>query len=271
MGKRKPPLSSEPVKRKRSEEHRGLRKKSSTGRVRDVSVVEISDSDVSSSVQTSKAQLSDQYKLCEFPPGGRGSVSVSFMDYKTLERDTYLNDIIIDFYLTYLLHTVLSPEEREHVHVFSAMFYKSLTLARANEEQGLSSFSQKMHSRVKRWTKNVNIFDKKLVIVPICQQSHWYLIIIIKPGQIIFDAESRQNGEPLFLVLDSLESLSGKKSVKNLRLYVKQEWLAKNPGQPEVSFSKKKMKTVRPRKPEQENFTDCGIFLLHYVEKIFNK
>lgn len=268
MDKRKTPLSSGPVRRSRREKDGGLRKKTSTGRVRDVSVVEISDSDVSSSVQTSKVQLSDQYKLCEFPPGARDSISVCVMDYKTLERDTYLNDIIIDFYVNYLLHTVLSPEERKRVHVFSSMFYKSLISARANEEQGFSS-SQNMHSRVKRWTKHVNIFNKDIVIVPICQQSHWYLIIIVKPGQI--DAESRQNGEPLFLVLDSLESLGGKKSVKNLRLYIKREWLAKNPGRPEVSFSKKKMRTVRPRKPEQENFTDCGIFLLHYVEKIFNK
>ena len=29
------------------------------------------------------------------------------------------------------------------------------------------------------------------------------------------------------------------------------------------------MRTLRPVKPEQLNRSDCGIYLLHYVEKIF--
>ena len=39
----------------------------------------------------------------------------------------------------------------------------------------------------------------------------------------------------------------------------------------EVEFSSKSMKVVRPVKPEQPNFSDCGIFLLQYVEKIFTR
>ena len=269
-------------KRKRREEDGGSRKKSSTGSVSN-DIIEVGDSDEEESpplpstsrrTTRSSAQLSDQFKLCEFPPGAQDSVSVCVADYKSLEHDTFLNDIIIDFYLTYLLHKVLPPEERTLVHMFSTMFYKRLTSShksKAKEEQGLSS-AQKKHSRVKTWTKNVNIFDKQFVIIPICEHSHWYLVIIIKPGQIVFDAESRQkgDGEPLFLVLDSL---GGGKSgaVENIRHYLEEEWQAKNPGLPEVSFSKKEMKTVRPKKPEQENFSDCGIFLLHYVEKIFMK
>ena len=37
----------------------------------------------------------------------------------------------------------------------------------------------------------------------------------------------------------------------------------------EVDFSKKSMRTLWPVKPEQHNYSDCGIYLLHYVEKIF--
>ena len=33
--------------------------------------------------------------------------------------------------------------------------------------------AEKRHARVKRWTKNVNIFDKDFVIVPINESSHW--------------------------------------------------------------------------------------------------
>jgi hypothetical protein len=31
------------------------------------------------------------------------------------------------------------------------------------------------------------------------------------------------------------------------------------------------MRLVKPKKPLQDNFTDCGVYLLHYVEKIFSK
>ena len=38
----------------------------------------------------------------------------------------------------------------------------------------------------------------------------------------------------------------------------------------EVDFSKRSMRTLWPVKPEQPNYSDCGIYLLHYVEKIFS-
>ena len=38
----------------------------------------------------------------------------------------------------------------------------------------------------------------------------------------------------------------------------------------EVDFSKRSMRTLWPTKPEQPNYSDCGIYLLHYVEKIFS-
>ena len=38
----------------------------------------------------------------------------------------------------------------------------------------------------------------------------------------------------------------------------------------EVDFSKNSMRTLRPVKPEQHNYSDCGIYLLHYIEKIFD-
>ena len=45
----------------------------------------------------SENKLQDEDELCEFPLGKNPSVTVTFRDYKTLELDTFLNDIIIDF------------------------------------------------------------------------------------------------------------------------------------------------------------------------------
>merc|ERR1719300_1886758 len=118
---------------------------------------------------------------------------------------------------------------------------------------------------------NVDLFKKDILVFPICEHSHWYLVIAIKPGMVQHAEGSEErttHGEPLFLVLDSL---GGNKSaaVTNIRKYLKVEWSQKMNEFDEVDFSSEQMKTVRPKKPEQENFSDCGIFLLHYVEKIF--
>lgn len=42
--------------------------------------------------------------------------------------------------------------------------------------------SQRRHSRVEKWTKNVNLFEKDFVIIPINEQQHWFLAIICFPG-----------------------------------------------------------------------------------------
>ena len=135
--------------------------------------------------------LTDHSKLCEFPVGSKDSVSVCMVDYKTLQDDTFLNDIIIDFYLTYLFHKFLNKEDRPTVHFFSTMFYKRLnstpkkasTVVSYEKDSSLKP-AQKRHLRVKGWTKNVNLFEKNMVIIPICEHSHWYLVIAIRPGLI---------------------------------------------------------------------------------------
>ena len=42
--------------------------------------------------------------------------------------------------------------------------------------------SQRRHSRVKKWTKDVNIFDKDFIIIPINKNQHWYIAIICYPS-----------------------------------------------------------------------------------------
>ena len=62
-------------------------------------------------------------------------------------------------------------------------------------------------------------------------------------------------------------------AVTNIRQYLKQEWkLKKCVGEEaadKFAFTSSEMRTLRPKKPEQENGSDCGIYLLHYVEMIF--
>ena len=55
-------------------------------------------------------------------------MAVTFKDYKTLEHDTWLNDIIIDFFLAWLYRKVLQEMDRARVHMFTTMFYRYVLL-----------------------------------------------------------------------------------------------------------------------------------------------
>ena len=182
-------LSPMRSKRKRQDDE-GSRKRSA-GESENVSedIIEVGDSDEEESPEKlshrrttrSSDVLSDTFKMCMYPENAKDSVLVCVSDYKSLEHDTYLNDIIIDFYLTYLYHK-LTLEEQKKVHIFSTMFYKRLTSnlsSKGKEDANLSS-AEKKHARVKGWTKNVDIFEKDFIFVPICESSHWYLLVVIR-------------------------------------------------------------------------------------------
>ena len=209
-------------------------------------IIQLEDSDELSEDQeetkktegNSTGNISDYFKLFEFPlkskednVAAKYSVTVCLVDLKTLEYETFLNDIVIDFYLTYLQHEMLPHDDRGGVHIFSTMFYLRLTSdtkpkkkgqIQDNSEQKLTA-AERRHFKVKGWTKNVNIFDKDLIIIPICEHSHWFLIVVVKPGLVSTLGNINNNGEPLILVLDSM---GGNKStaVRYIREYLSEEW-----------------------------------------------
>ena len=73
-------------------------------------------------------RIQEKDLLCVFPPGESPSVAVTFKDYKTLEHDTWINDIIIDFFLAWLYRKGLHEVDRARVHMFTTMFYRYVLL-----------------------------------------------------------------------------------------------------------------------------------------------
>ncbi|KAM7066825.1 sentrin-specific protease 7 isoform 2-T5 [Acridotheres tristis] len=69
---------------------------------------------------------------------------------------------------------------------------------------------------------------------------------------------------PCILILDSLKACSVQKTVQVLREYLEVEWEAKRKTHRE--FSKSTMIDLCPRVPKQDNSSDCGVYLLQYVE-----
>ncbi|TNN54693.1 Sentrin-specific protease 7 [Liparis tanakae] len=132
-----------------------------------------------------------QMWLIQFPPPPlKGGITVTMEDLRCLDTGHFLNDVIIDFYLKYLLLNAPAAVA-ERTHVFSSFFYKQLT-RRDNASEGGASDSraapqesgqrQRRHHRVKTWTRHVDIFKKDFLFVPVNQEAHWYLVVICFPG-----------------------------------------------------------------------------------------
>ncbi|CDQ79932.1 unnamed protein product [Oncorhynchus mykiss] len=122
--------------------------------------------------------------LIQFPPPpSKGGIAVTTEDLECLDNGQFLNDVIIDFYLKYLLLERVPQDVADRAHVFSSFFYRQLTRRdNASEDSTSVSAQRRRHQRVKTWTRHVDIFQKDFLFVPVNQEAHWYLVLICFPG-----------------------------------------------------------------------------------------
>ncbi|XP_039674181.1 sentrin-specific protease 7 isoform X2 [Perca fluviatilis] len=284
-------------------------------------------------------------RLVQFPPPPlKGGITVTMEDLQCLDSGHFLNDVIIDFYLKYLLQNA-SAAVAERTHVFSSFFYKQLT-RRDNASEGVTSDScqrQRRHQRVKTWTRHVDIFNKDFLFVPVNQEAHWYLVVICFPGldkpkseawsgansqtgkshggtgelqeeevaqgskspndntetpstpptlnhSDSVDTETEKPQEestkdptpgpvnctertfqkktvskrPCILIMDSLKLSLHERVFKLLREYLQSEWEVRRGSSRD--FSPDQMQSSHCQVPLQDNSSDCGLYLLQYVE-----
>ncbi|XP_010117175.1 PREDICTED: sentrin-specific protease 7-like, partial [Chlamydotis macqueenii] len=71
------------------------------------------------------------------PPPAKGGLGVTREDLECLEYGEFLNDVIIDFYLKYLLLEKATKHLADRTHIFSSFFYKCLTRTEKTSEGDL--------------------------------------------------------------------------------------------------------------------------------------
>ncbi|XP_074471250.1 sentrin-specific protease 6 isoform X2 [Sebastes fasciatus] len=118
------------------------------------------------------------------PPPAKGGMSVTNEDLHCLNDGEFLNDVIIDFYLKYLVLEKLKKEDAQRIHVFSSFFYKRLNQRERRNAPDTTNLpiQKRKHNRVKTWTRHVDLFQKDFIFVPINESAHWYLAVICFPG-----------------------------------------------------------------------------------------
>jgi Ulp1 family protease len=117
--------------------------------------------------------LQDNLIYCQLPSG---HIDVILKDYDCLKEKTWLNDTIIDFYLKWFQDEKMSEKYKQGTHIFSAQFYKALIVETSSQPQAQIPFL-----KLKNWTKHVNLFEKDFIVVPICENHHWFVAVICFP------------------------------------------------------------------------------------------
>ncbi|CAO2834487.1 unnamed protein product [Amaranthus hypochondriacus] len=209
----------------------------------------------------------DPFDQVIYPKGGVDSVSISKSDVDLLEPDIFVNDTIIDFYIKYLQNE-LPPSQRSRFHFFNTFFFCKLAEPSKNPScvfDGKAGFR-----RVRKWTRKVNIFEKDYIFIPVNYNLHWSLLVICHPGEVAAFSEENVDESvkvPCILHMDSIRgSHTGLKDL--VQSYLLEEWKEKQKETTEDIVSKfSNLRFLSLELPQQDNYTDCGLFLLHYVER----
>jgi len=247
-------------------------------------------------------------------PAAVDSIVVTRGDVDRLEPDEFLNDNLVDLYVKVLVadaaRSRLAAREGfdaarlgSEVHAFSSHFFTKL------QEEGLRAPDGKdrAYDRVERWTRGVDVFSKKFLVVPIVEHLHWSLAIVCHPGALVRvvrdriareeeEAEERARGEdddesdapridataepsgapppprPCIIFMDSLKMHSAPKVERFLRAFLELEWAKRKPDEPELKLKLKvDLPLVVPKVPMQTNSCDCGVYVLRYAEEFLSR
>ncbi|XP_062462573.1 sentrin-specific protease 2 isoform X1 [Pezoporus occidentalis] len=159
-------------------------------------------------------------------------------DIHTLSNLRWLNDEVINFYMTLLVERS-KKEGYPAVHAFSTFFYPKLISGG--------------YRAVRRWTRGVDLFKRDLILVPIHLRVHWALAVIDVRKKAIkyFDSTAQRGDKICETLFRYLQEESQEK--RNLELMFS-EWTLHSMESHEI--------------PQQLNGSDCGVFMCKYADYI---
>uniref|UniRef100_UPI0037E9AB61 sentrin-specific protease 2 isoform X2 n=1 Tax=Semicossyphus pulcher TaxID=241346 RepID=UPI0037E9AB61 len=166
-------------------------------------------------------------------------------DLATLQEGGWLNDEVINFYLSLVMERSSGVAGGLKVYTFSTFFFPKLCGGGGGQAGG--------HTAVKRWTKAVDLFLYDLVLVPLHLGVHWALAVIDLKSKTVksYDSMGQRHDDICSLLL----------------LYLKEEHKAKK-GR-ELDSTKWTVGSLRATEiPQQRNGSDCGVFACKYADYI---
>ncbi|XP_059908621.1 sentrin-specific protease 2 isoform X1 [Gadus macrocephalus] len=167
-------------------------------------------------------------------------------DLATLREGNWLNDEVINFYLSLVMERSSSqaaPGPR--VYCFSTFFLPKLRGGEGGQAGG--------HWAVRRWTKAVDLFLHDLILVPLHLDVHWAMAVIDLRSQSVksYDSMGQRHDDICSLLLIFLREEHKVKKGKDLDT---SRWTVSSIRACEI--------------PQQKNGSDCGIFACKYADYI---
>lgn len=166
-------------------------------------------------------------------------------DLATLQDGGWLNDEVINFYLSLVMERCSGEGAALKVYSFSTFFFPKLRGGGGGQAGG--------HAAVKRWTKAVDLFLYDLILVPLHLGVHWAIAVVDFKSKTVksYDSMGQRHDDICSLLL----------------LYLKEEHKAKK-GR-ELDSAKWTIGSLRAAEiPQQKNGSDCGVFACKYADYI---
>jgi hypothetical protein len=141
------------------------------------------------------------------------NVSMEQEDLDRLQPGQWFNDSIVDFWMLWI--TRKEPTEENWIHIFNTQFYTTL------DDFGVE--------HVLNWTgkKKLDVFTKKMLILPINHQLHWPLCCVGNPSAVInsTDDDETEDMEVRFMLfLDPLDYHNKSMICDKVSHWLNREW-----------------------------------------------
>ena len=139
---------------------------------------------------SAKIDAENNATILRYPSSGPHAVTLLGADFHRLDHDQFLNDTVIEFGLRYLLEQVRSRNSALScsIHVYSTFFYMKMSEYRDRSRS---------YEQVKKWTNRVDVFSKRFLVLPINENMHWYLAVVVNPAGVLRGETRRRSSQRL--------------------------------------------------------------------------
>ncbi|KAI1702902.1 sentrin-specific protease [Ditylenchus destructor] len=162
-------------------------------------------------------------------------VSIRRKDLLSLRPFEWLNDEVINFYMSLICERSRRKPSLPSAYAFNTFFYPTLV--------------KKGYANVKEWTKKVDIFSYDLLFIPIHLINHWCLVVVDlrQKCAMFYDSYMNDDGGCLKTIMEYLTLEMKQKKGQDLDV---NQWNV---------FCRKNI-------PQQFNGSDCGVFCSKFAD-----
>ncbi|KAJ6242915.1 sentrin-specific protease 2 [Anaeramoeba flamelloides] len=170
------------------------------------------------------------------------NIGINLSHFRCLRVGGWLEDAVINFYLNLISERSRRIKSYPKIYCFNSFFYES--------------YSKNGYSRVRRYTRKVDLFEYDMVLIPFHLGNHWTLGVIDSKRKIFRYLDSMSGNNSLnYTYLNAMKSYYSQEHLDKKKINIDEE-LNQN-----WSFSKEYV-------PQQNNCNDCGVFTLLFADSV---